>query len=127
MRFSGLCLANLLRRFDEVRQFFPRVVGCDATTSVTEQVLAIINAHAFSPQPSSISVLQIMHTNVVEPVGAHCSWRFPHSSAARLRADFHAVLYIRVTRMHAESLARHRFDVRQRVYCRRNAEGVQPV
>ena len=47
MRFAGLRLANLLRRFDEVRQFRPGVVRRDATTSVTEQVLAILKAHAF--------------------------------------------------------------------------------
>jgi hypothetical protein len=84
VRFAGLGLANLLRRFDEVRQFCPRVVRRDATTSVTEHVLAILKAHAFSPQAPAVRVLQIVHTNVAEPVGG----RLLMSLAPLVRGSF---------------------------------------
>jgi hypothetical protein len=69
--FAGRCIAHFLRGLDQARQLCLGVVRRDATTSMPEQVLTILERHTRRAQPATEGV-----PRAPEPLSRPCcsSW-----------------------------------------------------
>jgi hypothetical protein len=66
--FAGLCLANLVRGLHQAREFRLGVVRRDATTTMPEQILTILERHTRRAESAAEGVFKIVNPNLPKPL-----------------------------------------------------------